>query len=379
MSKLQIFPDAFYEAQRGAQKENSKPDVHTQLRCIKCCLCYRVIPRSQWQKAKCERALHLPYNTVLLQSVQQALPSYSVKNKAFPTSLCPTCKRKIHDYLSFKANSTSQPASTSHSENSKSPTTPNSSSQFEKEILDRDVFYASYERPLRTKGAEQSTCGGEKLCRICKAPGGIPKHNYSGVLGLRRVFRAKQKLRPATKKKATQSKRTRKSLPKKPRVPPSQSQCGTPRATRSSKQPLCEIPLPENKRRKRTVITTPSPVQPKQNVAEQLDTLHGMASVMGVSDNAISRGANYARRRAKEAGLPLPVSGHVFKKDSSFLNHAFAEDFEAREFPISGDGFAYFVKNLVVFFVKILYCANRYVRCKIIICAYAVRGLPEIT
>ena len=169
MSKLQVYPDAFYEAQRGVQKENSKPDIHSQLRCIKCCLCYRVIPRSQWQKAKCERALHLPYNTVLLQSVQQALPSYSVKNKAFPTSLCPTCKRKIYDYLSFKANSTSQPASTSHSENSKSRTASHSSSQFEKEILDRDVFYASYERPLRTKGAEQSTCGGEKSCRICKA------------------------------------------------------------------------------------------------------------------------------------------------------------------------------------------------------------------
>ena len=58
------------------------------------------------------------------------------------------------------------------------------------------------------------------------------------------------------------------------------------------------------------MITTPSPVQPKQNVAEQLDTLHGMASVMGASDNAMSRGANYARRRAKEAGLPLAVSGH---------------------------------------------------------------------
>ena len=361
MSKRQLFPDIFYKTQRRAQKENSEPDTHAQLRCIKCCLCYRVIPRSQWQNAKCERALHLPYNTALLQSVQQALPSFSVKNTAFPTSLCPTCKRKIYDYLSHKEKLSATP---------EAPTPSHKASQFskyEKEILEREVFYASYERRLRTKDDEikESGCGGEKSCAICKAPGGIPKHGYSGALGLRRVFRAKKKLRAATKKKAIQSKRTRKSLPKKPSTSQSQPQSGTPRATRSSKQPLCDTPLPENKRRKRTVITTPSPAQSQPNVAEQLDTLHGMASVMGASDNAISRGQNYARRRAKEAGLPLPVSGHTYIKDSTYLNHAFDGDFEAREFPISGDGFAYFVTNILWFFLKILYLAHRYVRfCK---------------
>ena len=138
-------------------------------------------------------------------------------------------------------------------------------------------------------------------------------------------------------------------------VPPNQPR------ERVNDAPLTSDSLPVHKRRKRTIIAMPEASTADIDMEEKLDSLHGMASVKGVSDRSMSRGASYARNRARKTCQPLPASDHVYKKDASFVNYVFEGDFEARDFPISGDGYAYFVKDSAAFFKKIVYISGRYV------------------